>query len=182
MKIHTILLCLLILFSLNHVALANNEKNDCPVGLVSGLTLDEEFGEGTSEVTRCLENTKKVKVVYNVYKPCSGPNCSYPFALLNILNAINDYEITHGMQQEDYEIVAIFYAGGSELVLKGNPYESLLKDLMSRGVKMYLCQNSSRYQGIVLEDIIEGVEFVTTGVTALADFQLDGYAVVTPNP
>ena len=26
----------------------------CPVGLVTGLTLDEEFGPGASEITRCI--------------------------------------------------------------------------------------------------------------------------------
>ena len=183
MKFITTLMGLLMISTLSHSALADDNEKDCPVGLVSGLTLDEEFGPGTADVTRCLESQKMVKVVYNVNKSCSGPNCSRPYALGNIMNAIKDYEITHGMKQgEDYELVAIFYAGGSELVLKGNPYEGLLLDLMSRGVKAYFCQNTSRNKGIVLADLIEGVEYVTAGVTAVADYQLNGYAVVTPNP
>ena len=169
------------LFSFSAPSLA--DEPSCPVGLVSGLTLDQEFGPGTAAVTRCLKNREKVKVVYNANKPCSGPNCSRPFALGNIMNAINDYEITHGMKPgKDYEIIAVFYAGGSDLVLKGNQYEGLLIDLMNRGVKAYFCQNTARNKGIVLADLVEGVKFVTSGVTAVADYQLSGYAVVTPNP
>lgn len=181
---HTIVLLLtLISTSLVFQSAAADTKMDCPVGLVSGLTLDEEFGPGTSEVTRCLSRTHKVKVVYNVNRPCSGDGCAKPYALGNIQNAINDYEITHAMEPgRDYEIVAVAYAGGSDLMLKGNLYEDKVKALMAQGVRFYLCQNTSRNKGIKLHDIIEGVNFVTSGVTALADFQLKGYAVVTPNP
>ena len=33
---------------------APTTSTGCPVGLVTGLTLDEEFGVGTSQITRCL--------------------------------------------------------------------------------------------------------------------------------
>ena len=47
-------------------AAAPGGNNACPVGLVSGLPLDEEFGAGTQELTRCLERRHNVKVVVQV--------------------------------------------------------------------------------------------------------------------
>ncbi len=44
-------------------------KIDCPVGLVSGITLDDEFGPGAANITHCLQKTNKIKVVYKSISP-----------------------------------------------------------------------------------------------------------------
>ena len=187
-------------------------NNECPVGLVNGLELDEEFGLGTEELTRCLERRHKVKVVMQINKFCSDavPNeeCTRPYALGNIRNMIKDYEITHGMIQGlDYEIVAVVHSGGGKLVLKGvgdnngngvddrNQFEDVVRGLIADGVKFYFCQNTTRSyvnQGILplpdpsdltggaTGELIEDVEYTTAGVTAIADFQREGYAYVQP--
>lgn len=187
-------------------------NNECPVDLVNALELDQEFGLGTDELTRCLERRHKVKVVVQINQFCrdavSNEACTRPYALGNIRNMIKDYEITHGMiQGRDYEIVAVVHSGGGKLVLKGvgdnndnsvddrNQFEAIVSGLIADGVKFYFCQNTTRSyvgQGILPQpdpesltggatgELIEGVEYTTAGVTAIADFQRQGYTYVQP--
>ena len=186
-------------------------SKECPVGLVSGKTLDDEFGPGSQDATRCLDKRKKVKIVMQVNKFCRdavpNPQCARPYALGNIVNMIKDYEITHGMRRgKDYEIVAVVHSGGGALVLKNegfngagmavagrNQHQGLVETLMSQGVKFYFCQNTTRGMmkkgalpssavttGGATAEMIDGVQYVTAGVSAIGDFQSRGYKYVQP--
>jgi intracellular sulfur oxidation DsrE/DsrF family protein len=166
------------------------------VGLVSGLTLDQEFGTGTSAITHCLERRHGVKLVVQINQFCldNVPNgqCTRPFGLTHLANMIDDYEITHGMVLgRDYEMVAVAHTAGGALMVKadrGNKFEDQVKALMARGIKFYMCQNATRAlvrsgvlpAGNATGNIIEGVEYVTAGVTAVVDFQNQGYRYVQP--
>ncbi len=125
---------------------------------------------------------------------------SYAFG--NINNMIKDYEITHGMVVgKDYEIAAVVHSGGGYLLVKDesydgngvmqtgrNKFESEVKNLMDRGVKFYFCQNTTRGfigngtlpAGNATAQLIDGVEYVTAGVTSIAEFQSRGYRYVQP--
>lgn len=77
-------------------ALVNGQGNtECPVGLVSGMTLDDEFGPGTSDLTKCIKKRAQVKMVAQINAYGSD---GQPYALGNIRNILDDYEATHGMQ------------------------------------------------------------------------------------
>ena len=194
--------------------LANDNTSvskECPVGLVTGKVLDDEFGPGSQEATRCLEERKKVKIVMQVNKFCrdsvANADCTRPYALGNITNMIKDYEITYGMKQgEDYEIVAVVHSGGGALLVKDegydghgapvsgrNQFQSLVESLMDQGVKFYFCQNTTRGMikknvlpdamettGGATAELIDGVQYVTAGVTAIGEFQSQGYKYVQP--
>jgi len=172
----------------NNPNLSNN--TDCPVGLVSGIPLDEEFGAGTSEVTRCLRQQTNIKVVYQINQACKNADCSKPYATGNITNAINDYQITHGLQAgTDYDVVAIVHSKGYPLVLDNsstnphpdeNPFQEQVQSLLDQGVTVYFCQNTARKNGVMIDQMIPGIQFVTAGVTAIADYQLRGYAMIQP--
>ena len=186
-------------------------SNECPVGLVSGLSLDDEFGPGSQAATRCLDKRKRVKIVMQVNQFCrdavANKDCTRAFALGNITNMIKDYEITHGMVQgKDYEIIAVVHSGAGALMLKNegfngagnavsgrNQFEGAVKTLMAQGVKFYFCQNTTRSMvrggalptpavttGGATGEMIDGVEYVTAGVTAIGDFQSKGYKYVQP--
>jgi intracellular sulfur oxidation DsrE/DsrF family protein len=161
----------------------------CPVGLVSGMTLDAEFGPGVGALTKCNQTRHSVKVVFQLN---SNANC---YGLGNIKNVIDDYEITHGMVRgRDYELAAIVHSGGGTMVVKNgvngytNACQAQVEDLISKGVKFYFCQNTTRAylsngrltSGHVVEQVIDGVEYVTAGLGAIADFQRNGWTYVQP--
>jgi intracellular sulfur oxidation DsrE/DsrF family protein len=193
------------------VANAGDGNNECPVGQVNGLTLNDEFGPGAGDLTKCLERRHNVKVVMQINQFCRDavPNadCTRPYALGNIRNMIKDYEITHGMVAgKDYEIVAVVHSGGGYLMLKNegadgngapvsgrNQFEGAVKGLLADGVKFYFCQNTTRsFIGSnklpavgettagATGELIEGVQYTTAGVTAIAEFQNRGYRYVQP--
>lgn len=165
-----------------HSAVAAVLEQACPVGLVNGLTLDEEFGFGTSKITRCLTKRKLVKTIFPILRDCtdSAVPCTRPYALGGISNAIRDYEVTNGMLNTDYHIVAIAYGSGYKLVVKGNPFEQEVINLLNKNVAIYLCQNTARSNNIKITDLIPGVKFVTDCHTAMSDFQALGYNISVP--
>ena len=187
----------------------NDKKgnNECPVGLVSGKTLDDEFGPGTAdrpgtqELTKCIKKRHKVKMVVQL-------NQGNGYGLGNITNIIDDYEITHGMVRgRDYEIVAVIHSAGGMMALKDkvsinalgaevhrNASQDTIKTLMGKGVKFYFCQNTTRayvrngilptYAGnadvSATAELIPGMLYTTAGLTSIADFQAQGYQYIQP--
>jgi intracellular sulfur oxidation DsrE/DsrF family protein len=177
-------------------AMAGYDKDQCPVGLVTGMTLDQEFGPGSAEITNCLEQRKEVKLVIQANQFCmdnvSNAECTRPYALLNLTKMIEDFEITHGMKPgRDYEMAVIAHTKGGPLMLKdesNNQFKNKVEALMQQGIKFYLCQNATRSMinkgllpaGNATANIIDGVEYVTAGITAVTDFQYQGYVYVQP--
>jgi len=190
-------------------------NNECPVGLVSGMTMDDEFGPGTQALTNCIKKRHNVKMVVQINQFCTNQaNCANtPYGLGNIRNMLDDYEVTHGMTPgKDYEMVVVLHSPGGQMALKDtgvrgdgttvsgrNPFETTIKGLMARGVKFYFCQNTTRaylnnlpgtaiqslpkylVTGISATDqMIEGMEYTTAGLTSIADFQARGYQYIQP--
>jgi len=161
----------------------------CPVGLVNGLPLNDEFGPGTRAITRCLDN-RSIRVVYQINSTCRNDACTKPYALGNIKNAYNDYVVTHGLRPDmDFEIVAVVYSAGYKLVVDNNalepfaeenPFQSTVEELLGLDIDIYFCQNTARSKGVMTANLIPGIKYVTSGVTALADYQLNGYAIIQP--
>lgn len=154
------------------------------------MSLDDKFGAGTAAVTRCLAKTERVKVLYQINTLCKDATCTAPYAIGNIVNHINDFEITHGMNADDYEIVVIVHSAGWKQVLNNdavvkhavtNPFQTQMEDLVSRpGVKVLFCQNTANSKKITLANMIDGIGFVTAGVSAISDLQSRGYNYIQP--
>ena len=176
-------------------------NNECPVDLVNGMTLNDEFGPGSSEITKCLDKRHQVKLVVQI-------NQAPPYALHNIQNVIDDYKYTNGMVPgRDYQIAAIVHSAGGLTVVQNsrldnlvvnndsdsnndihNPGESQVISLMDQGVQFYFCQNTTRgymnkgilTPGNATAELIPGVMYVSAGISALADFQAQGWTYVQP--
>ncbi len=194
----TALYAMAVLLLALHVPITHADKDQrgartCPVGLVNGMTLDTEFGPGTAALTHCLERRHDVRLVLQVNQYCldNVPNaqCVRPFGLIHAANMVDDYEITHGMAAgRDYDFVIVAHTGGGPLMLKESPFAEQVRGLMARGVKFYMCQNATRAlirsgalpSGDATSHLIEGVEYVTAGLTAVADFEKRGYQYVQP--
>jgi intracellular sulfur oxidation DsrE/DsrF family protein len=156
----------------------------------NNITIEDKFGSGSMAVTRCLSKTKKAKVLYQINTECKNAACTAPYAIGNIVNHINDYEITHGMSPDDYEIVVIVHSAGWKLILDNNsntkheadnPFQAQMEALLARdSVKVLFCQNTANGKGVVKAHMIDGVGFVTAGVSAISDLQERGYRYVQP--
>jgi intracellular sulfur oxidation DsrE/DsrF family protein len=166
----------------------NNSKNcvGTPFTQPDGnpLSFDEKFGAGTLDATRCLANNRKVKALYQINTLCKNSDCKAPYAIGNIKNAIKDYQMTHGMTPDDYQIAVIVHSAGWKLVLNDadtNPFKADMEWLVAQpSVKVMFCLNTANSKGVMKADMIEGIGFVTSGVTAIPDLQAEGYNYVQP--
>ena len=173
-----------------------NNSDNCQVGTVftdaggNPLSIDEKFGAGSKDVTRCLRNTKRPKVLYQINTECKNSKCDAPYAIGNIMNHIRDYEITHGMSSDDYEIVVIVHSAGWKLILDNNamvkhsadnPFQAAMESLLMKpSVKVLFCQNTANSKSVVKANMLDKVGFVTAGVSAITDLQDSGYRYVQP--
>jgi intracellular sulfur oxidation DsrE/DsrF family protein len=139
----------------------------CPVGLVSGKTLTDEFGADVAANTRCIKKRHNVKTMFPIGQLYAfGPTAitTGPYALNQMLNVINDYETTDGMKQgQDYQIIAVVHGAGGKMLLNNsgpaakntctdpsnpstcaNPFKAKVEALMAQGVTFYFCENTVR--------------------------------------
>ncbi len=188
-----LLASLLIGFGLAGAANAGN--NECPAGDPYDA-LDQDFGEGTLALTRCLSKRHHVKVVIQVNQFCRDavPNdeCTRSYALGNIQNMLIDYESIGMDLDKDIEIVAVVYGGGGALMIQDdvwpNQFQAQVEALMDHGVRFYLGLNTVRgliakgilTQGVATSQLIPGVRYATSGATAITDFQSRGYKYLQP--
>lgn len=183
-----------LLLSLSSIARAQEDQSNtaCPVGLVSGLTLADEFGPDVAANTRCIEKRHEVKTMFGVNEFYASGSTTSPYALNQIKNVLNDYEITDGMVQgRDFQIIAVVHGAGGRLLLNDgtiNPFKTQVEDLMARGVTFYFCENTVRgfiragllQQGNVAAGVIPGVKYVSAGLAAMSDFEALGWSYVQP--
>lgn len=193
------LLLLVFLSGIAHAAVATPpdplNKANCvasPWTDASGntITVDQKFGDGASAVTRCLAKPKGTRVVYQFNKFCEDVACTKVYAVGNILNHIRDLEVTHGVPSGEYQMVVIVHSGGWKAILdpaKGHPnaadnvFADQIKALVAKpGVKVMFCQNTANSNKVQLSQMIDGVGFVTSGVSALTDLQRIGYRYIQP--
>ncbi len=170
---------------------------DCPAHVSSAV--EATFGAGASDMTRCLQKRSNVKLVYQLNLFTDPANSGKPYGLGNIQNAINDYRDNYGMEMgKDVEIAVVIHSSAAKMAVQdvvlrskgvgANPFEDTIRGLIAQGVDIYLCQNSARSlikegaltPGYATSELIEGVGFVTSGVTAIPDFQSRGYLYVQP--
>lgn len=114
---------------------------------------------------------------------------------------INDYTITNGIDKDKLDIILIVHGGGGTMLMNNkkpfakNNLQADVEYLLSQGVEIKFCMNTVRgmakkisaktglpitSKALVQNFIIDGVTYVTGGMTALQDYQDVGYTYVQP--
>lgn len=162
-------------------------------------TMDNEFGYGSQDMTQCLRVRHHAKVVISVSHPFffnhkGEYQKNRATFLSNLDHLTRNYERVHGMTiGKDVEVVVVLLETGGILASTGhpffaqvnggvatNPFVQQVQDAQAKGIKFYLCQTAARNLGITRANLLPGIEFVPGGHIAVADFQMQGYAVINP--
>ncbi|MFM4965761.1 DsrE family protein [Aeromonas bivalvium] len=93
-------------------------------------------------------------------------------AFNNINNLLED------MSGEPGELVLLVNGNGVTSLLTAGESEPQWPDLLARGVRLLVCANSLRGQRLVPDQLLPGVEVVSTGVLALIELQQQGFAYI----
>jgi intracellular sulfur oxidation DsrE/DsrF family protein len=115
------------------------------------------------------------KVVYHL-------NEGLPQATNGLRNIRNHLEVNPKAQ-----IVVVAHAQGVDYLMKGkkdangNPYESIVQDLKSQGVKFDICEITLRNRKLSKDLFIEEAVYVPSGVAEITRLQQrEGYSYLRP--
>lgn len=92
----------------------------------------------------------------------------------NVANLLDDETV-------DLDAVAVVTnSGGLQLVRDDSPHRDQVAALLERGVAFKQCSNTIEGTDVTVEDLVDGVELVSSGVGELTRLQAAGYAYVKP--
>lgn len=95
----------------------------------------------------------------------------------------NAYNLLDSVGERNAEVVFVFNVRGPLTIMKGSVDDytrEQINELLSMGVRFYVCSISLRSLGIRKEDLIDGVEVVDSGVKKIVELERDGYAYIKP--
>ena len=115
------------------------------------------------------------KVVYHL-------NEGLPQATNGLRNIRNHLEVNPKAR-----IVVVAHAQGVDYLMKGrkdangNPYETIVQDLKSQGVKFDVCEITLRNRKLTKDQFIEEVDYVPSGVAEITRLQQrEGFSYLRP--
>ena len=135
-----------------------------------------------------------IKVVIQVNDAAVMPMNGISKQVMAAKNLYDQYAALGMKSGQDYEIVMVFRAAGSQFLLtddafdakakgpheKGNPNRAIIEALQKNGVKMYECGVAMKMMGFQPADIMPFARVVASGIGAIIDFEQSGYLAITP--
>lgn len=102
---------------------------------------------------------------------------------VNVRNLTLDYKNNYGMAHgDDYKAVIVAYSSGVDWLRTTSEQanQDVVNSILNQGIKIYACQNTMKAKGLVLSDLLPGIEIVPAGVSAVIDFQNRKYVYINP--
>ena len=187
-KSKLLFLAVLSMMATANVAFASD--GTCPADAQTAM--DQTFGYGTSAITHCLEHRHHIRVALSMSSDVVNPKSKVNQTLTNAVNMSANYENMYGLSvgKDGYQIAVVGHFQGGKFLLNDdywmahfgtpNPSGNAVRALIAKGIQVIMCQNTMRGNQWVTADLIPGVTEVPAGVTALTDFGMDGWVVLTP--
>lgn len=169
----------------------NNYKNKKSRGCTTAaINAAESYDPGLGKVTTCIKKRNNVKVVIawnnNLRngKVFNTSGATIGQQAVNARNLARDFENNYDMMHGDeFNAVVVAYASGVDWLKKSSEQANqdfIVNNILARGIKIYACQNTMKAKGLKLADLIDGVETVPAGVSAVVDFQNQGMTYLVP--
>lgn len=171
---------------LSITANADHKRSECTNAAIEAA---EAYDPGSSASLNCIRVRDEFKVVVawnnnvqngKIFKT-SGAMVSQQ--VVNVRNLTRDYINNYGMVHgQEYKVVVVAFAGGVDWLKNTTDQanQDMVNSIMAKGIKIYACQNTMKSKGLVLADLLPGVEVVPAGVSAMVDFQNRKYTTLTP--
>ncbi len=127
-----------------------------------------------------------LKVVFDTYKGAESGKVNGTF--LSAAKFINMH-VDAGHPKENIKVAVVvhgttsldvtqdFYYGEKHNGAK-NANIPVIETLLHEGVEFYICGQSAKFRGVTRENILPGVKFSLSAMTAHAMLQKDGYAII----
>lgn len=107
-------------------------------------------------------------------------------AQINTIARFLNLHARHGVPDAQVHAAAVIHGGGWTALLtdeaygarfggKTNPTRTLVQELLANGVQLVLCGQTAGSRGVAREELLPGVQFSLSAMTALNVFQSQGY-------
>lgn len=136
-----------------------------------------------------LSKGKEYKVIFDVFTDNSKEGKINP--LINTVARYLNMHANQGVKAKNMKIALILHGSATKTVLsdkaykdlynKENPNAELLKKLKKADVEIYVCGQSLLFNKFELKDVSENVEVSLSALTALVEYQSNGYQIINFN-
>jgi len=133
-----------------------------------------------------LQTRENIRVVYQVSDDAQheGVNKGLFYA-----RKLTDTYEKQGIAADQVHLHLVYHGTGIAAVVSdaarkrlgvgtGNPNGVLLAELLKRGVRVELCENTMQQKGVEPNELLPGVKIVVGAFPRLIDLQLQGYAYI----
>ena len=124
------------------------------------------------------------KIVIDM-QTAEGNNSNMAFSVNNLARMINLHAVG-GVS--DLEVVGVLHGASTKAVMSNeaykkrygvdNPNSEVIKELVSKGVKLFVCGQSLIARDVDPDDVMPEIKIATAALTVLTTYQLRGFAAL----
>ncbi len=114
----------------------------------------------------------QTKAHHIVFAVTSGDEADWRLGLGNIRNLLA------GEPTDSTEIEVVAFGPGLNMVRKASVVASDIQALEAKHVRFVACENSMKMQHVTLEDLVEGIQSVPSGIVEVVTKQEQGWTYI----
>ncbi len=136
-----------------------------------------------------LQKDKEYNVIFDIYTDRSKGEKINP--LINTVARYLNMHAQQGVPKENMKVIVIMHGAATQSVLSDsayqkqfgieNPNNALMKALKEANVELFVCGQSYLAHGYELKDKSTDVKLALSALTALVEYQSQGYQLITFN-
>lgn len=136
-----------------------------------------------------LEKGKEYKVIFDVFTDKSKEGKINP--LIETVARYLNMHAQQGIKLKNMKVVVILHGGATRSALSNKAYEDkygiknpnslIIKELEKADVAFYVCGQSLLFNKFDIEDVSEHVKISLSALTALVEYQSNGYQIINFN-
>ncbi|MFD1293920.1 DsrE family protein [Lutibacter holmesii] len=136
-----------------------------------------------------LEKGKEYKVIFDIYTDRSKEGQENP--LINTVARFLNMHGQQGIKEENMKVVVILHGAATKSALSMKAYEKkydaknpnteLIEALQKKDVEIFVCGQSLLFNKFDLEDVSKNVKVSLSALTALVEYQSNGYQIINFN-
>lgn len=147
--------------------------------LFAGLSLQQALAQDKAKLMNTNMNYSGAEAKQEVYKAIYQLDTDNPDivkkAFRNINNLLKDPRLQGKVQVE-----LVTFSGGTEVMLRKNPYEEQLKDLIFKGVRVVQCLNSLQERNYTKDQLWDFIGYTPSGNGELLILNAQGWTIIKP--
>lgn len=178
-----IITVLLVFIGVNAISSQNSEPKSGPI--IDNYGVSYKIKKADLE----LSKNKEYKVIFDVFTDNSSKGKVNP--LINTVARYLNMHANQGVKLKNLKVALILHGKATKSALSkkafkkkynsDNPNTELIEALHKADVEIYVCGQSLLFNGFELNDVSKNVKVSLSALTALVEYQNNGYQIINFN-